>query len=332
MPPVPMPKARAKARYSIVIINEAGQSRQIELTPVRMRIGIGAIAAVVCLFVVMSILAVGSFSGRSTVAARDDGTSGKLKALQEELGKKELALAVLEKRLKEAEESPALAVAAPKPLTEPSDLATAGVLQQSSETDTRVSAASPGIEEEFDLQHRSGAQATAPKQTAQRESSAQFQTEAGEGQRQPPVNFNAEAVTASAETTSNGTLSFRLIKDQPTVQFAGFLFVFLEMVDQKGETKIYAYPERTRIGDGDLPANYKDGKDLAFKYNCRIELPYSDMRQGAKLERVSILLYGENGKIVFQRGFDSNEVKVITAKNAAPDATRTKSANKRRAL
>jgi len=210
---------------------------------------------------------------------------------------------------------------------------TAPRAQQSSEPDTRASAASPGIEEEFEAQPSSSAPETLPKQTAQREPTEAAPSETADGSpRQSPVNFNAEAVTASAETTSNGTLSFRLIKDQPALQFAGFLFVFLEMVDQQGETKIYAYPERTRLGDGDLPANYKDGKDLTFKYNCRIELPYNDMRPGARLERVSILLYGENGKIVFQRGFDRNEVKVVTAKNGAPDATRNRAANKRRAL
>lgn len=327
-----MPKVRPKARYSVVIINEAGQSRQIELTPLRMRVGIGAVAGIVCLFVVLAILAFGSPSGKATGVAGNEGSSIKLKALQEELTKKEQAVAVLEKRLKEAQDAAVRTAAVPNALAAPPGPMPSSS-PQASEPDTRVSAASPGIEEEFDLQHRSSAPETAQKQTAQREAVEEAQSEAPAGaERQSPVNFNAEAVTASAEGASNGTLSFRLIKDQPAVQFAGFLFVFLEMVDQRGDTKIYAYPERTRLGDGDLPANYKDGKDLTFKYNCRIELPYNDMRPGARLERVSILLYGENGKIVFQRGFDRNEVKVVTAKNSSPDATRNRSANKRRAL
>jgi len=104
------------------------------------------------------------------------------------------------------------------------------------------------------------------------------------------------------------------------------------MVDPRGETKIYAYPKRTRVGDGDLPSNYKDGESLSFKYNSRVELPYSDVRSGAHLERVSIILYGEGGKIVFQRGFDRGEVKIHGAKGTGMDGARTRAGDKRRAL
>lgn len=327
-----MPKVRTRARYSIVIINESGHSRQIDLTPLRMRIGIGAIAGIVGLVLVLGIVAAGSLSGKSKVAKRDEGSIERLKALQEELSKKELALTVLEKRLKEMQE-PTLAAVMPKPSPEPVGPPPLSALQESSELDSRAAGASAGIEEEFDVAQRSATPEADSQRTAKSEPVERRKTGAAEvPSKLPPINFNAEAVTASAEASSAGTLSFRLIKDQPAVQFAGFLFVFLEMVDQRGETKIYAYPERTRLGDGDLPGNYKDGKDLTFKYNCRIELPFNDIRPGARLDRVSILLYGENGKIVFQRGFDRNEVKVVTAKSGTPEGTRTRAADKRRPL
>ncbi len=57
------------------------------------------------------------------------------------------------------------------------------------------------------------------------------------------------------------------------------------------------------------------------------------MRMGASLARVSILLYGENGKIVFQRSFDRKEVKMVGARGSHADSTsRQKSSEKRRAL
>jgi len=281
----------------------------------------------------MGFLAVGSLSGKSEVVKRDDGSAGKLKALQEELGKKELALTVLEKRLRETQEAPSPASVVPKASAESAGPPPLSALQESSELDGRTATSSAGIEEEFDISQRAASTEAEPKRTAKSEPVERGPSGKTDAQsRVTPINFNAEAVTASSEGSSTGTLSFRLIKDQPAVQFAGFLFVFLEMVDHRGETKIYVYPERARLGDGDLPWNYKEGKDLTFKYNCRIELPFHDIRQGARLDRVSILLYGENGKIVFQRGFDRNEVKVVTAKSGSPEGARTRAAEKRRPL
>jgi len=82
------------------------------------------------------------------------------------------------------------------------------------------------------------------------------------------------------------------------------------MTDQRGENSIWAYPKQTRLGDGDLPADYRDGETLSFKYNQRVELPYADPRTGSSLARVSIILYSENGKIVFQRGLIGGKLKL----------------------
>jgi len=146
------------------------------------------------------------------------------------------------------------------------------------------------------------------------------------------VNFDAQDVTAIQEKAGSGTLSFRLVKDQPDVRFAGYLFVFLEMADRRGENKIFAYPNQTRLGEGDLPWDYRDGESIAFKYNSRVELPFNDGRQGAGLSRVSILLYGENGKIVFQRGFDVKELKTMTGKGTKVEGSKTRSGERRQAL
>jgi hypothetical protein len=123
-----------------------------------------------------------------------------------------------------------------------------------------------------------------------------------------------------------------LVKDHPKKRFSGYLFVFVEMEDPRGENKIYVYPRRTRLGDGDLPTDYRDGESLAFKFNSRVELPYGDIRMGASLARVSILLYGEDGGIVFQRGFSRNELKVVGSKATHVNGAQAKSVKRRQAL
>ncbi len=105
----------------------------------------------------------------------------------------------------------------------------------------------------------------------------------------PIINFNAQRVTAIADHANSGTLSFQLVKDQPDIRFSGYLFVFVEMGDGQ-ETKIYAYPKRARLGDEDLPSDFREGESVSFKYNSRVELPYGDIRSSATLSRVSILL------------------------------------------
>ena len=151
--------------------------------------------------------------------------------------------------------------------------------------------------------------------------------------KQPVISFDAQDVSAIPQAPNTGTLSFRLVKDSPDIRFSGYLFVFVEMADQRGENAIWAYPQQTRLGEGDLPADYRDGETLSFKYNQRVELPYGDTRAGASLARVSILLYSENGKIVFQRGFDRTEVKMASSKRAVGQQDRSRQgAEKRRAL
>ncbi|MFA6223484.1 MAG: hypothetical protein WC647_14330 [Desulfomonilaceae bacterium] len=147
------------------------------------------------------------------------------------------------------------------------------------------------------------------------------------------INFNAQDVTVKPTNVNSGTLSFRLIKDHSDILFSGYLFVFVEMRDKRGETKIYVYPDKTHLGEGDLPSNFREGENISFKYNSRVELPYGDIRAGAGLARVSILLYGDDGKIVFQRGFEKKELLVAGPTGQQhTDGAKPKPTEKRRAL
>jgi hypothetical protein len=146
------------------------------------------------------------------------------------------------------------------------------------------------------------------------------------------INFDAQQVTAAVDSPNSGTLSFRLVKDQPEIKFAGYLFVYVEMEDQAGENRIYVYPKQTRLGEGDLPFDFRDGENIAFKFNSRVELPYGDPRSAASLAGVSILVYGENGKIVFQRTFGRQEVAMVNTKASKAERAKPRSGEKRQAL
>ena len=273
-------------------------------------------------------------SGPTTSVVQDQTLVDKVKALQEELKQKEVALSVQERRLKELQEQPTLAVGALGQQAPPPD-STAGV------TDT-VPAKSPtgplvGLQESENNDFRLPATARKPE-SPQSETQAEPLSQRSEPENPEPkapiINFNAQRLTAIAEGSNKGTLSFKLIKDQPDIRFSGYLFVFVEMGDGQ-DNRIYAYPKRAQLGDGDLPSDYREGESVSFKYNSRVELPYEDLRSGASLSRVSILLYGQDGRIVFQRGFDRREVKTLSAKSSggpSENVKRTRGTERRRAL
>jgi hypothetical protein len=312
------------------VIGETGRSRQIELTPWRIRIAAGVVIGVTA---IVALSLVKGFWGRPEAPSKivqDQALEERLRSLQDELKQKEVALSVQEKRLKELEESPDLALAPQNP---PPDTA------------KRLTKAEPLKESEGPLValQESGTREFGVPATARKpgDSETEIDAEAGSQKRPespggdsmgPVINFNAQRVTAVAERPNSGTLSFQLVKDQPDIRFSGYLFVFVEMGDGQ-ETKIYAYPKRARLGDEDLPSDFREGESVSFKYNSRVELPYEDIRSSAALSRVSILLYGQDGKIVFQRGFDRKEVKTLSAKNHGPsESGRSKATDKRRAL
>ena len=147
------------------------------------------------------------------------------------------------------------------------------------------------------------------------------------------VNFNAQDVTVKPTGHGNGTLNFRLIRDNPEIVFSGYLFVFVEMQDKKGENRIYVYPDKTRLGEGDLPSDFREGESISFKNNSRVELPYGDVRPGSGLARVSILLYNDQGKIVFQRGFEKMELVMAGSSGTQQvEENKPKTTDRRRAL
>ncbi len=330
VPPIPAPKVRSKARYSLVVIGETGRSRQIELTPWRIRVAAGV---TICVAVLVTVSVVKGFWGRSVNTdkiVQDQALEEKVRSLQEELKQKEVALSVQEKRLKELQEPPTLAVGQQTPsLDSASPLAktekpkeSEGPLVALQESGTREFGVPATARKPGDSRSEVEAESIPPK-------SPEPENTESKG---PIINFNAQRVTAIADRSNSGTLSFQLVKDQPDIRFSGYLFVFVEMGDGQ-ESKIYAYPKRARLGEGDLPSDFREGESVSFKYNSRVELPYGDTRSSATLSRVSILLYGQDGRIVFQRGFDRKEVKTLSAKNHGPSgAGKNRGTEKRRAL
>jgi hypothetical protein len=347
--PIPEPKPRSKAHFTLVVIGQSGASRQIEVTPLRLRVGIVAL----CVVLAAGVLAIGGagrfFSGKSRHVDQNSELSRKIASLQEELRTKETQLAVQESRLKELQElslpsvrrsgtsEPASSSALPSGgKTAPKDDGPLTALPPASSGPGIPSAAAEPAEEE-DHGIPSGPPVASGARPAERSPLTTDADAASPGEQtasaMPVVNFNAQQVSASAEKSNKGILSFRLVKDQPEFRFTGYLFVILEMEDPRGENKIYAYPGKTSLGDEYLPSNYREGETLSFKFKQGVELPYEDIRPDASLTRVSVLLYGEDGKIVFQRGFDRKEIKKASGGGQHKmHSPRTKASEKRRAL
>jgi hypothetical protein len=296
----------------------------------KLAVGLGVLFLGITLFNVM-----GLFKGSpAKVASNEIALKEQVKYLQDELQRKDMNIAAQEKSIRDLQESQT-SLALSKITSEPSRKAYASKDPESAE-DATVSALQEAIKPKSGptgkptgrLEEIEEVAGSTPASGSASSNSAQV------AEKTPPVNFNAQEVAATVDANSGGTLSFRLVKDQPEQRFSGYLFVFVEMADQRGENKIYVYPKTAKLGEEDLPADFKDGETLSFKYNSRVELPYADIRQGASLARVSILLYGENGKIVFQRSFDRKEIKSMAAKPTpnTMEGARTKAGDKRRAL
>jgi hypothetical protein len=333
-------------------MSESGSSRQIELTPFRKRVGL-AVAAVLIGLLVFAIIGTGGYlSNKGGATSQNDTLAQKVQSLQEELRSKELEIAIQEKRLKELQESPTLAAVPPRPTRE---AAIAGeethdqelpvenegpltALQDAVKSPTSPAGRSKAVDEEIE----ESPSTLSPAESATRKFAGRALTKAPlvgsgatEGSSQGPIiNFNAQDVTAVVESPNRWKLSFRLVKDHPDTLFSGYVFVFVETVDQKGKNRIVVYPSNTRLAEEDLPADFREGKSITppFRVNARVALDYGDDRPGTSLSRVSILLYDENGKIVFQRGFARNELKMVGKKGEGLEGARSRAAQKRRAL
>jgi hypothetical protein len=295
-----------------------------------MRIRVGTAVAIGIAALVAVSLGTGLWgrAGQVTTVVQDQTLVEKVKLLQDELKQKDVALSVQEKRLKELEEQPTLAAGEQPPTLDGGAHGRLEPLAPKKSEGPLVAlheSESPGI----------GLSGTTRKPTSQTEIKAERAGQRPEPEPSEPsgpiINFNAQGVTAVADGPNKGTLSFRLIKDQQDIRFSGYLFVFVEMGEGE-DSRIYAYPQRAQLGDGYLPSDYREGESVSFKINSRVELPYKDVRSGAALSRVSILLYGQDGNIVFQRGFDRKEVKTLSAKSHPAENARQKGTDKRQAL
>lgn len=319
-----------------MLIHETGTSREFELTPLRFGLCADLLAGVI--IVSAGALSWGTGISKNPGDAQVEALSLKVKSLEEELQKKELALAIQEKKLKESQEAPTLAAAskletdtAPVKTPKTEDSRDSNPLTTFSAA-LKTPSGNAGEEEQDEvdtaIQARPGPARVAESMKSEPKSSFE------KGPTGPMImNFDAQNVTALSQTAQSGTLSFRLIKDQPDIMFSGYLFVFVEMTDRRGENKIYAYPKKARLGEEDLPVDFRDGESIAFKRNSKVELPYEDIRAGANLSRVSILLYGENGRILFQRGFDRKELKSASHRGTVSShESRPRTAERRRAL
>lgn len=343
IPDIPEPKTRERSPYRVVIINDTGRSRQIELTPFRLRAGLAGLVGAVALIVVATLGVSALLTGKSSSDGQDTALRDKLKILEEELHKKELALAVQEKQLQQVR---GLSSVSGSVLPQSGELSDDTELRETSRSDesgplTAMQQSSAerstdrSLTEEEDMKPQAGMpplDSDLQKSRSTEEATPSRTGETDKAARAPIVNFNAEDVTAVSDGENTGTLRFRLVKDRPEVRFAGYLFVYVEMVDERGENKLYVYPQQASRGEGDLPKDYREGESIAFKYNSKVELPYGDVRPSAKLAGVSILLYGENGKIVFQRGFHHRELKVVDARGKKLEGVTTRSTTRRRAL
>lgn len=339
IPEIPEPKTRSKARYTVVLINEAGRSRQIEISALRLRVGLAAVCAGVVLAVAVAVVTGGYLLGGSSSGTHDQkALAGKIATLEEELRKKDLALTVQEKRLKEMQEMPTMVAAqsqesesersdetgsvddAPAasdrgPLTAMRPAGSGSTTgRETAETPPSGSETAdtlPTEDTQFPKYAEREASDTAGDSTSQR---------GGSKRTSDVIEFNAEEVTAVAKASNSGTLRFKLVKNRPNLRFSGYLFVYVEMEDSRGESRLYAYPKEARRGEEDLPSDFREGESVAFKKNSLVELPYKDARGGASLSGVSILIYNAEGNIVFQRRFDRKDLKVVDSRKDAGKA------------
>ncbi len=298
----PAPQARKKPNYSIVIINHSGGSRQIEVTPAKIRIGAALAAGV--LIVSGSV---GALAGRQLFRDRLAGPDSsalneRVRALEEEVKAKDEALAAAKEASLKKGENPTL-VSVPRPPTprrgpipeQPADL-----------LDSDFGEGPPD-------------KPMGPQASVQPPETLHPQERVPRIPRQIPIRFDAEDVTELRDGSDTRKVRFRLVKDRPDLTFFGYMFVYLETQDKRGKDNLFVYPKATRMGDADqFPLDFKAGEGISFRKNSIVDLPIEDERSGASLSSVSILLYNEDGKIVFQRRFERSDLKIGKAKERTP--------------
>lgn len=327
-PPVPEPKARPKDRYTVLVLGESGRSSQLDLSRSRIKVlalsgGLVVIVVVAIAFALPRYFSGSAGLGQKTAQPTQKSDSSVKKDAQSNTQASQTIKPIgSEPGGDPGSQTAGLAVPAPEI---PSQLKPIDPEAVKPTSPTSPRAAHSGEQQ--------AEQRLAKKTPAATDPSEPEKTTPAPPASDPFImNFDAQQVTATVDSPNTGTLSFRLVKDQPDIKFAGYLFVYVEMEDPAGENRIYVYPKQTRLGEGDLPFDFKDGENIAFKFNSRVELPYGDPRTSASLAGVSILVYGENGKIVFQRTFGRQEVAMVNTKGSKAERAKPRSGEKRQAL
>lgn len=326
-PEIPHIKERPKDRYTVLVLAESGNAKQLALSKSRLKI-IAAFSAAILLFLVVLAVGVVKYFPRqraATVASVTVATQPVVSANQPTGGINQITTATATSG--DPVSPPASTSVQPQELKQ----------EGTGSSPVEESAAPAKIVDQKPVKAITGDQPgrLSSADNPSGSSNTSHPQGASPSHTSPEpflMNFDAQQVTATLEAPNNGTLSFRLVKDQPDIKFAGYLFVYVEMEDQRGENRIYVYPKQTRLGEGDLPYDFRDGETIAFKFNSRVELPYGDPRPSASLSAVSILLYGENGKIVFQRSFGGQEVATANPKANKAEQTKPRGSGKRQAL
>lgn len=332
-------------------MSDSGHSRQIRLTPWRIRaavaVGVVLLAAMVTGFLALAGVltpSAGDFSDERTALQE------RIQELEEELRKKDLALSMQQEKA-EPEDPTLVASAPPQPdpaavpeppltgeETPPSDAGdalTALSEEAASNPEPGEFSDDAGTQPSGRDPVRTPARAGGPPPEPQPRAVEQPREPAADERWLPRASFSATDLIAryAGSNRNEGFLSFLLKKDNPNYKFVGYLFVYVEMVDDTGKSTLYVYPRRTRLGDGKMPVDHTEGTPIDFFHNSQVEVEYKDARKDAVLSGVSILLYEEGGHIVYQRGFSASDVKRISAASApAPREEPRRPERRRRAL
>jgi hypothetical protein len=333
-----------------MFVSDTGASRQVKLTPLRLKLGAGALAAMFVLSC-FGVVGVAGLAARGAAPSGDrDALIRKIQDLEESLKKKDALISASTRPF----ETPVVsekAAAEGTASTEPESPGTAPETGEPERTAEHPTSREAGPLSSLPRTPLTDMEGSRGQQEAEQPSPASVPATAGAGPgarlqdaptaadnekpepAQAVLAFDARDVAASSPASDRGTIRFRLFKDHPEVLFSGYLFVFVEMVNAKGESKLIAYPKRARLGEGDMPSDPKDGERLKFRYNTSVELSYRDTSDGSSIGSVSVLLYGEDGRsIVYQRGFGRKEVKIAESASARPEPSREKRGKERRAL
>lgn len=320
-----------------MLISESGDSRQIDLTPMRIRAAIAGIVGVVVLAVALGV-GLGFFldTGKQGLAGVPDlELRAKVESLQEALKSRELEISAKDQQLAELadslESAKAMASRGPAEFTGPAESPGA---DQGGDNDLSgpnyAGEPGPTVEPEPPSNHAQPSESVENNKEKDHRVASSQNASTSAAPSKPLLNFKARDLTAIRESANEAKLSFRLEKDRPDVFFEGYLFVYVETPDPKGGYKWKVYPQKAKLGDGDFPLDYKAGHFVEFKKNSEVHLddvPLNKHKRDASLRRVVVLLYSVDGGIVFQREFNRREINNVsrtssTARDALGGAPR----------